>query len=158
MMRYRCRGLAVGNAVRWWNKKDNIFSTDRVDFWASPPFSSTPGVPMSQYMSDMAEIGRLVNQEKATPIVRYCNGLFCGKSKRLNAELVEAGYTNVRRYQLGMPVWRALGGLTEIEPEGLHYPRGRAHGRVHRRPCPRGVRYADPPDGPRCLNRDHTVS
>jgi hypothetical protein len=27
----------------------------------------------------------------------------------------------VRRYQLGIPVWRALGGLTEIELEGLRY-------------------------------------
>ena len=51
----------------------------------------------------------------------YCNGPFCGKSKRLSAELVDAGYTNVRRYQLGIPVWRALGGLTEVEPEGLRY-------------------------------------
>jgi rhodanese-related sulfurtransferase len=34
---------------------------------------------------------------------------------------VEAGYTHVRRYQLGIPVWRALGGLTEVELEGLRY-------------------------------------
>ncbi len=27
----------------------------------------------------------------------------------------------MRRYQLGIPVWRALGGVTEIEPEGLRY-------------------------------------
>jgi rhodanese-related sulfurtransferase len=72
-------------------------------------------------VSDVAEIERLVSPHKATPIVPYCNGPFCGKSKRLSAELVEAGYTHVRRYQLGIPVWRALGGLTEIELEGLRY-------------------------------------
>ncbi len=83
--------------------------------------SAKPGVPMSAYVSDVAEIGRVVNHDKATPIVLYCNGPFCGKSKRLSAELVEAGYTHVRRYQLGIPVWRALGGLTEIELEGLRY-------------------------------------
>jgi rhodanese-related sulfurtransferase len=33
--------------------------------------------------------------------------------------LVAAGFTNVRRYQLGMPVWRALGGPTEIELDGI---------------------------------------
>jgi rhodanese-related sulfurtransferase len=76
---------------------------------------------MSQYVSDVAEIGRLVGNDKATPIVLYCNGPFCGKSKRLSAELVEAGYTNVRRYQLGIPVWRALDGLTEVELEGVLY-------------------------------------
>jgi rhodanese-related sulfurtransferase len=27
----------------------------------------------------------------------------------------------VRRYQLGIPVWRALGGLTEIELEGVQH-------------------------------------
>ena len=83
--------------------------------------SAKPGMPMSEYVSDVAEIGRLVGPDKSTPIVLYCNGPFCGKSKRLSAELAEAGYTNVRRYQLGIPVWRALGGLTEIEPEGLRY-------------------------------------
>jgi len=78
-----------------------------------------PGVPMSMYVSDVAEIDRLVHQHKDTAMVLYCNGPYCGKSKRLAAELVAAGYTKVRRYQLGIPVWRALGGVTQIEPEGL---------------------------------------
>lgn len=80
-----------------------------------------PGVPMSMYVSDVAEIDRLVHQRKDTAIVLYCNGPFCGKSKRLAAELVAAGYTKVRRYQLGIPVWRALGGITQIEPDGLRH-------------------------------------
>ena len=78
-----------------------------------------PGVPMSMYVSDVAEIDRLVRQRKDTAIVLYCNGPYCGKSKRLAAELVGGGYTKVRRYQLGIPVWRALGGVTQIEPKGL---------------------------------------
>ena len=83
--------------------------------------SAKAGVPKSLYVSDVAEIGRVVKDDKAAPIVLYCNGPFCGKSKRLAAELLEAGYTHVRRYQLGIPVWRALGGLTQIEPEGLRH-------------------------------------
>jgi len=79
------------------------------------------GVPMSFYVSDVAEIGRVVKGNKTAAIVLYCNGPFCGKSKRLAAELVEAGYTNVRRYQLGIPVWRALGGVTQIDAEGIRY-------------------------------------
>ena len=78
-----------------------------------------PGVPMSLYVSDVAEIDRLVHQRKDTAIVLYCNGPFCGKSKRLAVELVAGGYTKIRRYQLGIPVWRALGGVTQIELEGL---------------------------------------
>lgn len=83
--------------------------------------AAKPGVSVSLYVSDVAEIGRVVKGSKAAPIVLYCNGPFCGKSKRLAAELQDAGYTNVRRYQLGIPVWRALGGLTQIEPEALRH-------------------------------------
>src|SRR5215213_7868267 len=77
------------------------------------------GVSASMYVSDVAEVGRLVSSDKAARLVLYCNGPYCGKSKRLAEELLAAGYTNVRRYQLGIPIWRALGGVTEIEPEGL---------------------------------------
>jgi rhodanese-related sulfurtransferase len=83
--------------------------------------AAKPGVPMSAYVSDVAEIDRLIEGKRETPLVLYCNGPYCGKSKRLAEELLTAGYTNVRRYQLGIPVWRALGGLTEIEAEGLRH-------------------------------------
>ncbi len=83
--------------------------------------AAKPGVPISSYVSDVAEVGRLLEGSKETPLVLYCNGPYCGKSKRLAEELLAAGYTNVRRYQLGIPVWRALGGLTEIESDGLRY-------------------------------------
>ena len=36
-------------------------------------------------------------------------------------ELLAAGFTNVRRYQLGIPVWRALGGSTQIELDAVAY-------------------------------------
>lgn len=80
-----------------------------------------PGVPISMYVSDVAEIGRLVRGNKSAPLVLYCNGLHCGKSKRLAAELIDAGYTDVRRYQAGIPAWRAAGGVCEIELEGLRH-------------------------------------
>jgi len=80
-----------------------------------------PAVPMSQYVSDVAEIERLVGGDKRKPLVLYCNGPFCGKSTRLSQELLSAGFTNVRRYQLGAPVWRALGGVMVTEPEGAGY-------------------------------------
>jgi rhodanese-related sulfurtransferase len=79
-----------------------------------------PGTPMSQYVSDVAEIARIV-PDKAASIIVYCNGPFCGKSRRLGEELVKAGFSNVRRYQLGSPTWRALVGPMEIETEGIRY-------------------------------------
>jgi rhodanese-related sulfurtransferase len=81
--------------------------------------AAKPGTSPSMYVSDVAEVGRLVSGKTAAPLVLYCNGPYCGKSKRLADELLAAGYTNVRRYQLGIPVWRALGGVTEIELDGL---------------------------------------
>jgi class 3 adenylate cyclase/rhodanese-related sulfurtransferase len=83
--------------------------------------SARPGVPMSMYVSDVAEVSRLVGGDLKRAIVVYCNGIFCPKSKRLMAELLAAGHINVRRYQLGIPIWRAFGGVTEIEADGLRY-------------------------------------
>lgn len=80
--------------------------------------SPRPGVPLSLYISDVEEVTRIVQQQTDTPIVLYCNGPFCGKSKRLAEELLAEGYTNVKRYQLGMPFWRALGGPVQIELAG----------------------------------------
>src|SRR5262245_60422124 len=80
-----------------------------------------PGRPMSQYVPDANEIIRAVDGNRASPIILYCSGPFCGRSKRLSEELVAAGFTNVRRYQLGIPVWRALGGSTQIELEAVAY-------------------------------------
>lgn len=78
-----------------------------------------PGMPMSQYTSDVAEVGRLVASDKTRPVILYCNGPFCGKSKRVSDDLLAAGYSNVRRYQLGAPVWRALGGVMVTELDGV---------------------------------------
>ena len=60
-----------------------------------------------------------MNGNRSQSIILYCNGLYCGRSRRLADDLLAAGYTNVRRYQLGMPVWRALGGVQQIELAAL---------------------------------------
>lgn len=67
-----------------------------------------------------ADVQRLL-PGKTSPIVLYCNGPFCPASKKASEELLQAGYTNIRRYQLGIPTWRALVGLTQIELEGVRY-------------------------------------
>jgi rhodanese-related sulfurtransferase len=80
--------------------------------------SPKPGVPISVYVSDVEEVKRLVPDVNQL-LVLYCNGPFCGKSKRLGVELLAAGFTNVRRYQFGMPGWRTMGGAAVIELEQL---------------------------------------
>src|SRR5688500_10993426 len=84
-----------------------------------------PGRPAHLYVSDVAEIGRLLAGAKDHPVVLYCNGPFCGKTKRLAAELIDASYTSVRRYQLGAPGWRTLAGRAmQTELVALPYLRG----------------------------------
>jgi rhodanese-related sulfurtransferase len=69
------------------------------------------------------ELDRVVQlfPEKSSRMVFYCNGPFCGKSKRLSEQLVKLGYSNIRRYQLGLPVWRALGNTVQTDLEGFRY-------------------------------------
>ena len=111
--------LANGSAVVFDARPHKEFAISHIP--GAVNVAPKPGVSIALYVSDVAEIERVVKGDKAKPIVLYCNGPFCGKSKRLAQELVEARFTNVSRYQLGIPVWRALGGLTQIEPDGIRY-------------------------------------
>jgi rhodanese-related sulfurtransferase len=73
-------------------------------------------VPSSERV---AAVDRLLAGDKSKALVLYCNGPFCQASRRFGEELVTAGFTNVQRYQLGIPIWRALGGPTAIELGGI---------------------------------------
>jgi rhodanese-related sulfurtransferase len=72
------------------------------------------------YEKEVERVSQLF-PDKATALVFYCNGPYCGKSKRLSEQLVKLGYTKVRRYQLGLPVWRALGNSVQTDLEGFRY-------------------------------------
>jgi rhodanese-related sulfurtransferase len=80
-----------------------------------------PGSTNEAYTSDFHEISDVVDNDKSAPMVLYCNGPFCGKSKRVAHDLAEAGFTGVLRFQLGMPVWRVLGDATEMTMAGIQY-------------------------------------
>jgi len=77
-----------------------------------------PNLPPSAYTADITAVLKLVPDHKRR-LVLYCNGLHCGRSKRFATELRSNGYADVRRYQLGIPVWRALGGVTQVEKGAL---------------------------------------
>ena len=80
-----------------------------------------PGLPPSAYLSDVREIERLTSGRRDRLLVLYCNGPFCGKSRRLAGELAAEGFTQVRRYALGAPGWRAMGLEMQTEPSALSY-------------------------------------
>ena len=80
-----------------------------------------PGAQMLDVPQDeqVAALTRLVGGDTGRSLVLYCNGPFCQASRRFGDQLVAHGFTNVRRYQLGIPVWRALGGPVVVEIGGI---------------------------------------
>lgn len=80
-----------------------------------------PGTTREAFTSDFTQIKLIIGGNKETPIILYCAGINCGKSIRVSDDLVAAGYKNIRRCQLGISVWRALGEVTEIELDGIQF-------------------------------------
>ncbi|AMN40452.1 rhodanese-like domain-containing protein [Rhodoplanes sp. Z2-YC6860] len=80
-----------------------------------------PGARVLDVSQDtqVGEVLNLVGGDKIKALVLYCNGPYCQASRRLADQLAAAGFSNVRRYQLGMPIWRSLGGPTAIELGGV---------------------------------------
>lgn len=107
------RALGAGSATVFDVRPFNEFAVSHIP--GALNVSAKPGVPISVYVSDIHEIERILNGNKAAPVIIYCNGPNCGKSKRLSEELLAARFMNVRRYQAGIPVWRAVGHVTQIE-------------------------------------------
>jgi rhodanese-related sulfurtransferase len=77
-----------------------------------------PGTTPALYVADAAEVAKSI-PDKTQTLILYCNGLFCGRSERFADDLSKLGYQNVRRYQLGAPGWRALGGVMQVEKPAL---------------------------------------
>jgi len=77
-----------------------------------------PGTTPALYVADASEVAKTI-PDKTQPLILYCNGLFCGRSERFADDLARLGFRNVRRYQLGAPGWRALGGVMQVEKAAL---------------------------------------
>lgn len=75
------------------------------------------------YEKEVERITKLY-PDRSTRMILYCNGPSCGKSKRTSEQLLALGYMNLRRYQLGIPVWRALGLTVQTDLIGFQYING----------------------------------
>lgn len=104
------RILSEGKAIVLDSRKHSEYVAGHI------PSARNVDAPPSEYV---AAVERLVGGDKTKALVLYCNGPFCQASRQVSEQLVAAGFTNVRRYQLGIPIWRALGGPTEVELEGI---------------------------------------
>jgi len=72
------------------------------------------------YEKDLEKLMQLLPDKKAGMVI-YCNGPYCHKVKRVGEQLFKRGYTNIKRYQLGMPVWRAYGNTVQTDMAGCQY-------------------------------------
>ena len=59
--------------------------------------------------------------DKKAQLVIYCNGPYCHKVKRVAEPLIGKGYANIKRYQLGLPVWLAFGNTVQTDMPGFRY-------------------------------------
>jgi rhodanese-related sulfurtransferase len=106
--------LADGSAIVLDSRKRSEYVAGHIA--GAQNVAPPEGSPPAAYI---AAIEKLVGGDKSKALVLYCNGQFCQASRTLSDQLVAAGFTNVRRYQLGIPMWRALNGPIEIELEGV---------------------------------------
>jgi len=59
--------------------------------------------------------------DKSSGLVLYCNGPHCHKTGRVAEKLSKKGCTNIKKYQQGLPVWRAFGNTAETNLAGFKY-------------------------------------
>lgn len=98
--------LAKGNAV--------VFDARTTEEYA------VAHVPGSRIL-DEKQFGRFTQSfpDRNISIVVYSNGPFCDRARIRSKELLRLGYTKISRYQLGLPVWRALGNSAETSLQGF---------------------------------------
>jgi rhodanese-related sulfurtransferase len=70
---------------------------------------------------DEKQLGRFTQSfpDRSTSIVVYSNGPFCERARLRSEDLLRLGYSRISRYQLGLPVWRALGNSAETSLQGF---------------------------------------
>ena len=70
---------------------------------------------------DARQLGRFTQNyaDRKAAMVVYSDGPFCDLARSKAEDLMRMGYSNVRRYQLGLPVWRILGNAAETSIEGF---------------------------------------
>jgi rhodanese-related sulfurtransferase len=81
---------------------------------------ATAHIPGSLIL-DEKQLGRFTQSypDRNISIVVYSNGPYCDRARLRSEDLLRLGYTRISRYQLGLPVWRALGNTAETSLQGF---------------------------------------
>ncbi|MBP8912088.1 MAG: hypothetical protein KBI32_11355 [Phycisphaerae bacterium] len=88
----------------------------------SPKEYSIAHIPgsLNIFETELEAMAKLLPDKNAGMVI-YCNGPYCHKVERVAEDLFKRGYMNVKRYQLGLPVWRAEGNTVQTDLEGFKY-------------------------------------
>ncbi|MCE5336378.1 MAG: rhodanese-like domain-containing protein [Desulfobacteraceae bacterium] len=70
------------------------------------------------FESEIDRMAQACTDKSSGPVI-YCNGPYCHKTLRVAEQLAEKGFTNPRKFRLGLPVWRAFGNTAETNLTGL---------------------------------------
>jgi rhodanese-related sulfurtransferase len=81
--------------------------------------SHIPGA-INIFETELERMAQLCPDKSLGPVL-YCNGPYCHKTVRVAEGLSKKGYRNIRKYQDGLPVWRALGNAAETALPGLKH-------------------------------------
>ena len=65
----------------------------------------------------LADNLHLLPADKSSLLIIYCNGVKCGKSKRLAQQLEPLGYSNIKIYAEGIPVWEERNQPLSLGPD-----------------------------------------
>jgi len=81
--------------------------------------SHVPG-SVNIFETEIEQMMRVTPDKTSGPVL-YCNGPYCHKTVRVAEKLAKNGYTNVKKYQQGLPIWRAFGNAAETSLSGFKY-------------------------------------
>ena len=84
--------------------------------------SHIPG-SVNIFETDIEQMMKITPDKSSGPVL-YCNGPFCHKTVRVAEKLAKGGYGNIKKYQHGLPVWRAFGNTAETSISGFQYVYG----------------------------------
>jgi len=101
--------------------KAMLASGSAIVFDARPPEEYAGAHIPGSLNLDEKQLGRFTQSfpDRATSIVVYSNGPFCDRARLRSEDLARLGYSKISRYQLGLPVWRALGNTAETSLQGI---------------------------------------
>jgi rhodanese-related sulfurtransferase len=90
-------------------------------FDARPPEEYAVAHIPGSLILDEKQLGRFTQSypDRNISIVVYSNGPFCNRARLRSEDLLRLGYTKISRYQLGLPVWRALGNTAKTSLPGF---------------------------------------